>query len=1119
MHARKLEIMENNLFNLNSIQKHLKNFKLLDEKKAKLEKYVERVNNNEFKGETKGYPAFLKFLEEILDYDEAKHILFDDNVAIGKDRVEFALKDENGKFMVIELKGQDADLEKPQNRANDKRTPVEQAFGYAQKSSKESGLVDWILVSNYKEFRLYNYEKRQGEYISFNVDDLLKDEKEFKYFMFAFSKKSHIDLKAINYVINEEYIEKTKLANNFYKLFNETRLMIYKELKEQHNMAKEDAISYAQTIVDRFIFICFASSRELLPDDIARKTILGRIKSENLRDHEIWRELNYLFIDVNEGREDRDISGYNGGLFKEDLKDIKLNDIIKDKDFFKDVYQKWNFKEFEDRLNKEIKPSILKRLNPIYINLLIISYFDFSEEKKESNGHRLDIDILGHIFENSIGDIEELKADSKGRRKKDGIFYTPDYITDYICKNTIIPYLSVSGKANTVDGLLKEYSIGREVEKLDEKLKNIKIIDPACGSGAFLNKATDILLEIHEDIFEIKKQYTTSTSMRVGKGKRRRTENVQHVDLGVYVFDAISKRREILLDNIYGVDLNSESVEITKLSLFLKVCEKGKKLPELDNNIKCGNSLIDDPDFTDKPFRWEEEFKDIIEAGGFDIVIGNPPYVQMQKMPVKIRKFCRAYYNETYASQNDLWYYFLVKGIKLLKNNGLLGFIVSRYFLEATYAKKTRNFIVDNAYINQIVDFANTEIFKGVGTHTSILVLEKNLEDINDAIKVIKIKNTSLKPKKLIEHIKYKIKLNEYEDEHIQIFFKDQSVLKDNYWVLTLPKIQNLINKLNETGDKLGNITKISNGIKSGYNKAFIINKDILENYNLEKSILRPLVKNSDIKRYSVNLTDKNLIYLTNESNIDNFPNTKSYLLNYKEDMDKKWDSRGENGKWFALYRPREFMFDPTIEKLICPYRSSEIRFSYDNQGLCGSTDIYALKINKNSSKFNLKYLLAILNSKLLSFYYKLEGKKKGDILEVGTEPLSKIPIPVENINQNLFIEKADKMLQLNNDLMNEINSFKEWLQLNFNLGKFSKKLDKYYELDLEEFLKELKNKKVKLKPKDIKGLKEEFYANKNRVTQLNNEIEKIDNEINEMVYQLYDLTDEEIQIIKDNLN
>ena len=127
--------LKNNLFNLNSIKKYSNNFLLTPQKRIKIERYIERVHNNEFKGETKGYPAFLKFLEDILDYEEDKHISFDDNVDIGSDRVEFALKDNDGKFMVIELKGQNTDLDKPQNRANDKHSPVEQAFGYAHSGS------------------------------------------------------------------------------------------------------------------------------------------------------------------------------------------------------------------------------------------------------------------------------------------------------------------------------------------------------------------------------------------------------------------------------------------------------------------------------------------------------------------------------------------------------------------------------------------------------------------------------------------------------------------------------------------------------------------------------------------------------------------------------------------------------------------------------------------------------------------------------------------------------------------------------------------------------------------------------------------------------------------------
>jgi type I restriction-modification system DNA methylase subunit len=302
------------------------------------------------------------------------------------------------------------------------------------------------------------------------------------------------------------------------------------------------------------MFICFAEDIDLLPPQVSTDTILTPILNGDLRHGSIWQRLNDLFSDIDEGNEYKKISQYNGGIFKENLEHLKIRDIVEDPKFFNDLYQGWKFKEYEQDVNDNLG-LYGQKVNPIYRNLLTISTFDFSTE--------LDVNILGHIFENGIGDIEELKQDSKGRRKKDGIFYTPDYITDYICRNTIIPYLSKSGKVNTVDELIEEYP-GSKIKELDLKVKEIKIVDPACGSGAFLNKAANVLLEIHESIRE--QLYTKDT--------------LDHV------WDPIEERREILLNNIYGVDLNEESVDITKLSLFLKVCRKGLILPNLEKNIK-----------------------------------------------------------------------------------------------------------------------------------------------------------------------------------------------------------------------------------------------------------------------------------------------------------------------------------------------------------------------------------------------------------------------------------------------------------------------------------------------------------------------------------------------------
>ena len=585
----------NNLFNQPLMNKYLRKYKkelsLSHSRKEAVLKWIKKLEKGELKEEVSNYGNFSRIiLENILGYDYEENIVENVKEQYGRGLSEFAIEKDNKKFMVIELKGSDADLDKPQNRKADKRTPVDQAFDYA----KRSGDIDWIFVSNYNEFRLYNWHKKEHLFISFKAEDL-QDPETFKLFMLIFSKFSTIEYNLLEKLISKSVFIERDFEVEFYKLFSETRLMLITELEHIHpEFTREITVHYSQLILNRYIFICFAEDLGLLPAEISFETILNPIKENDLGDSEIWHKLNRLFKDINKGNEFKKISGYNGGLFSgknsktninfdespEFIQSLKIRDTVKDQSIFEDTYQKWNFKEYENIVEEKLKPHG-EKINPIYKNLMTISTFDFSSD--------VDVNILGHIFENSIGEIEELKEDKKGRRKKEGIFYTPEYITDYICRNTIIPYLSESGKANTIKDLLDEYS-GSKIDLLEEKVRKIKIVDPACGSGAFLNKAGDVLVEIHQIIREYK--YKDDKSL-------------------MPYFDSIEERRQILLDNIYGVDLNEESVEITKLSLFLKVCKKDLPLPNLDNNIKCGNSLIDNLEYTDKPFNWTKEFEEI----------------------------------------------------------------------------------------------------------------------------------------------------------------------------------------------------------------------------------------------------------------------------------------------------------------------------------------------------------------------------------------------------------------------------------------------------------------------------------------------------------------------------
>ena len=235
--------------------------------------------------------------------------------------------------MVIELKGQGIDLDKRQSGRSDNKNPVEQAFGYAI----NTGDVDWIMVSNYEEFRLYNYYEKT-KFISFNVDELL-DKKKFAYFMLSFSRESHIESDYITKVREDTLVVDRKLASEFYKLYNETRLMLIKELESESQMERLDAIHYAQLILNRYMFICFAEDTGLLPSQISVDTISTPILKGNIRHRSIWQRLNELCLDINEGNEFKKINEYNGGLFSEDLDFIKIRDIVEDQTIFKNVYQ------------------------------------------------------------------------------------------------------------------------------------------------------------------------------------------------------------------------------------------------------------------------------------------------------------------------------------------------------------------------------------------------------------------------------------------------------------------------------------------------------------------------------------------------------------------------------------------------------------------------------------------------------------------------------------------------------------------------------------------------------------------------------------------------------------
>lgn len=297
----------NNLFNEQLFNKYLNDIEISQNQLDLLNLWNQKLTNGELIAETSNYHYFEKvFLNKLLGYDTFTDILTDDKEISGSGKSEFKLKRNNEVFMIIELKGSNINLDKSRNNKNE--TPVDQVFRYAKKNEA----VPWLLVSNYDEFRLYNYHKGDGKYISWTIKELINNENKLKEFMFVLGKNS-FENKIIDNLIDKTIIIQEDFNDEFYKLYSETRLMLIHDLEEtSEDIDRLKAIHYAQLIMDRVIFICFAEDKGLLPEQILEDTVLTPIRNNNVRKHRIFDRLRELFEDIHEGNPGKDVSEYNG---------------------------------------------------------------------------------------------------------------------------------------------------------------------------------------------------------------------------------------------------------------------------------------------------------------------------------------------------------------------------------------------------------------------------------------------------------------------------------------------------------------------------------------------------------------------------------------------------------------------------------------------------------------------------------------------------------------------------------------------------------------------------------------------------------------------------------------
>lgn len=909
---------------------------------------------------------------------------------------------------LIELKGANINLDARQKRAGDTRSAVEQAFGYAPKYGRD---CHWIIVSNFKEIRLYRANSML-EYQVFFLEKL-RDDLEFKKFIYILSFYALVgteNKKAKSLELSEEYQKvQSEIEKKFYNEYKKIRIDIFENMKNNNPEISELVIiEKVQKLLDRFLFICFCEDKGLIPENSYSNLVK---RGEILED--IFESFKSFCNWINTGNKNKNIPHFNGGLFKPDA---VLDNLMVDDEVFR-------------KLEK-------------------IADYDFDSDLNES--------ILGHIFEQSVSDIEELKKTSQNeefdkkesKRKKDGIFYTPKYITKYIVESTMNAWIEDKKKELGEENLpelqekdfkydlyKKNYSknFRKHVEfweKFREELRKIKIVDPACGSGAFLIEAFDFLLKYNQMIDDKIFNMTGTKNL----------------------FDDTTK--EILENNIFGVDLNKESVEITKLSLWLRTANKDKTLATLENNIKCGNSLISDKNLCEKGFDWKEEFPEIFENGGFDIVIGNPPYVSAENIKELEKEYYRNNYKVATGRQN-LYIIFYERGIELLNKNGYLSFITPYTILKNKYYMEARKYILENSKLLKLVDFKNITVFEEAVVDSIILILKKEQSKKYDFEKIYNIKNFGN---------------NEYSSRTFTI----ENVYLNPDFSLEISDNFALILKMQKNSLKLKDIIEFKQGIITGNNKKFITNK-ISEN-------TKKVITGKDFNRYFLNYNGEYVIY----------------------DVDK-------------LHRPRKKEIFEIDNKILLRQTGAFPICTIDNSHYYTLDTVHNGKIINNN--FSVFYILTLLNSKALKFYYadciNEEGKVYAQvkIIYIDELPIKKISLE----EQKPFIEKADTMLELNKELQNKIKKFKNRLSSNLDLKEFSKKMESFYELNFKEFLKELGKQKIKLSLSQQDEWEEYFEDYKNSILEIKQKISVTDKEIDLMIYKLYELNDEEIKIIEEN--
>ncbi len=581
-------------------------------------------------------------------------------------------------------------------------------------------------------------------------------------------------------------------------------------------------------------------------------------------------------------------------------------------------------------------------------------------------------------------------------RKKQGKFYTPKFIVEYI----------VSKSLNNIDLIQNPF---------------VSVIDISCGAGFFLLSAYEFLKgRFIKDLEQIKSKYKNKSYIIYENGRKLTIKGDQywHLDRLHY---------HLLTHCIYGADKDERAVKLA-ISV-LKNMDSSKDIDKL-NIIHC-DSLV----------RWENESDIELKKfwiKKFDYVVGNPPYIGHKQMDMDYKKFLLEEYKEVFKDKSDISYCFFQRIEEILKDEGQAGLITSRYFMESPTGKHLRLFIEEKLNMLEIIDFYGASIFKGVGVATGIYFFGKNINK-QDKVKIYKLTNDMYSfenTKNLIEVL---------NSDNFCKFKVNKNFLNQNRWVIISEENLNIVKKIeNKSKYILRDIANTFQGVISGCDRAFILtDKEVIEK-KIERELVKKWIKNSNIKQYRVEESNLNLIYSNLIDDEDKYKNALGHIGIYEERLKNRREYLLGLRKWYQLQWAREES-NFKMDKIIFPYKANGNKFALDKNSLFFSADVYGLTIkDKFQDEISLEYLLGILNSKTYEFYFKQFAKKMGrGIYDYYPNALLDLKI-VNPKSINLIEEYVKKILKTNeNSLKVEKykNSIDSILQHYFNFTEKEKQI------------------------------------------------------------------------------